>query len=269
MNPNEGTPAWDHSSHAEFVEYYAEKSVRPELIQHFRSIQKVILARMGQRGEPGQTLDVVDIGCNAGTQCLVWAEQGHRVHGLDVNEPLLKLGGERAAASGYNIDFRLGSAVSLPWADNSMDVCIALELLEHVAEWRKCLDEFVRVLRPGGVLYFSTTNCLCPWQQEFKLFGYSWYPAPLKRHYERLASTTRPALANHAIYPAVNWFTPYQLHKEMRRRGLQSFDRFDLVDTSDKGTAARLAISTIRGVPPVRLLANFCHSSSMLLGVKK
>jgi len=261
--------AWDHSSHTEFVEYYAEKSARPEQIQHFRSIQKAILARVGQRREKNETLEVVDIGCNAGTQCLVWAELGHRVHGLDVNEPLLKLAGDRAGQAGYNIDFRLGSAVALPWSDSSMDVCIALELLEHVADWERCLDEFTRILRPGGVLYFSTTNRLCPWQQEFKLFAYSWYPGPLKRHYERLASTTRPALANYAVYPAVNWFTPYQLHREMRRRGLLSFDRFDLIDISEKGKAARFAISMIRAVPAVRLLANFCHSSSMLLGVKK
>jgi ubiquinone/menaquinone biosynthesis C-methylase UbiE len=260
--------AWDHSSHAEFVEYYAEKSAQPELIRHFRSIQKTILSRIGQRSGKSEKFDVLDVGCNAGTQCLVWTELGHRVHGLDVNEPLLKLAGRRAAAAGYRVDFRLGSAVDLPWPDNSMDVCIALELLEHVVDWQRCLDEFTRVLRPGGVLYFSTTNRLCPKQQEFNLFAYSWYPAPLKRHFERLASTTRPAVANYAMYPAVNWFTPYELHRELARRGFASFDRFDLIDTSEKGKAARFVVASIRAVPALRLLANFCHSSSMLLGMK-
>ncbi len=62
-------------------------------------------------------------------------------------------------------------------------------------------------MRPGGVLYLTTTSCLCPSQMEFRLPLYSWYPGFLKRRYERLAKTTRPELANFAIYPAVHWFS--------------------------------------------------------------
>jgi 2-polyprenyl-3-methyl-5-hydroxy-6-metoxy-1,4-benzoquinol methylase len=54
-----------------------------------------------------------------------------------------------------------------------MDVCLLPELLEHVADWQSCLNEAARVLRPGGLLYLSTTNVLCPRQQEFNLPLYS------------------------------------------------------------------------------------------------
>ena len=76
-----------------------------------------------------------------------------------------------------------------------MDVCLLPELLEHVADWQSCLKEAPRVLRSGGLLYLSTTNVLRPRQEEFNLPLYSWYPGPLKRYCERLAMTTRPALA--------------------------------------------------------------------------
>src|SRR5579872_898114 len=82
------TETWDHSSHDEFLRYYAEKSARPEQLEHFRSIQRAILKILKQRQDEARAYDVLDIGCNAGTQCLIWAETGHRVHGLDVNEPL-------------------------------------------------------------------------------------------------------------------------------------------------------------------------------------
>jgi ubiquinone/menaquinone biosynthesis C-methylase UbiE len=129
---------------------------------------------------------VADVGCNAGTQSLLWAELGHRVHAVDVNQPLLELARERARNCGSEIELLLGSAVSLPFPDRSIDICLAVELLEHVEDWQSCLREFTRVLRPRGVLFMTTTNKLCPVRQEFNLPLYSWYPKGLKHYLLRV-----------------------------------------------------------------------------------
>jgi 2-polyprenyl-3-methyl-5-hydroxy-6-metoxy-1,4-benzoquinol methylase len=266
MSPNAPSPV--HSSHQEFVDYYAEKSLRPELVENFCTVRNKILRLLDFGENAKRKYDVLDVGCNAGTQCAVWAELGHRAHGLDINEPLLDLARERANAKGYSIDFQLGSATALPWPDQSMDVCIALELLEHVADWQGCLREFKRVLRPGGVMFVSTTNALCPKQSEFNLVGYSWYPGPLKRHYERLAVTTRPELANYARFPAVHWFTPYGLKAEFARDGFKCLDRFDLVDTSTKGKIAKLIVHSVSKNPVLRWLGFLCTPGTLVLGIK-
>jgi 2-polyprenyl-3-methyl-5-hydroxy-6-metoxy-1,4-benzoquinol methylase len=268
MNDSKDAPVLDHSSHDGFTAYYAEKSVRPEQLRHFRRVQSAILRILERRNGSARNYDVLDVGCNAGGQCGIWAEGGHRVHGLDINEPLLELAKKRAAESGQKIDYRLGTATELPWPDESMDICIGLELLEHVADWRKCLKELTRVVRPGGAVYISTSNALCPIQQEFTLPGYSWYPGFVKRHYERLAMTTRPGLANGAKYPAVNWFTAYGLGRELRREGFTSFDRFDLIDTAKSGGLGRLVIALTRAIPPLRLLGHVCTPGTKVLGVK-
>jgi 2-polyprenyl-3-methyl-5-hydroxy-6-metoxy-1,4-benzoquinol methylase len=265
MSTNVPSPV--HSSHQEFVEYYAEKSLRPELIEHFCNIRNKVLGLL-EAGHGAKKYDVLDVGCNAGTQCAVWAEVGHRVHGLDINEPLLELARERASAKGYAIDFQLGSATALPWPDQSMDVCIALELLEHVKDWEGCLREFKRVLRPGGVMFLTTTNALCPKQSEFNLLGYSWYPEFLKRHYEQLAVTTRPELANYAKFPAVHWFTPYGLKAEFARDGFKCLDRFDLIDTSNKGKIAKLVVSAVNSNPVFRWFGFLCTPGTLILGIK-
>src|SRR5690349_7078375 len=212
-NSDSSAAAWDHSTHTEFFDYYARQSQTAEAEQRFRGVRDAILRVTGSTRGDRKRLDMIDVGCNTGAQCIMWAELGHAAHGVDVNEALLTLGRGRAAAAGLDVEFAVGSATDLPWPDASADVVIALELLEHVAPWMRCLDEFVRVLRPGGVLFVTTTNVLCPYQSEFSLPLYSWYPAPLKRHYEKLASTTRPALANYAKYPAVNWYTYYGLRR--------------------------------------------------------
>jgi ubiquinone/menaquinone biosynthesis C-methylase UbiE len=260
--------AWDHSSRDEFVAYYAGKSVQPSQLQHFRSVRNAILRVLRKDNRSDKTYDVVDIGCNAGGQCFVWAEAGHRVHGLDVNGPLLELARKRAVEAGQVIDYRLGSATQLPWPDQSMDVCIATELLEHVSDWETCLSEFGRVLRRGGALLLTTTNKMCPRQCEFNLPLYSWYPARAKHYFERLAVTTRPDLANNAIYPAVNWFTPYGLAQELAQRGFTSLDRFDIADTTIKSKLAILAIQSIRLLPPIRFLAHFCFAGTTTLAIK-
>jgi len=260
---------WDHSSHEEFVDYYAQMSARPEFVNRFRSLRDVILRFRGGRGDVSPTLDVLDVGCNAGTHCMVWAEQGHHVHGVDINEPLVNLARERSRSAGYSIDLRLGSADSLPWLDSSMDICLAIELLEHVGPWRQCLAEFARVLRPGGILFITTTNALCPIQSEFNLPGYSWYPSALKRYCEMLAVTSHPALANYAKYPAVNWFNPYGLSRVLRELGLRGYDRFDLVDPSGRGVMTRTALSLIRGVPLIRWLAHICKEGTLILALKQ
>lgn len=261
--------AWDHSSHRQFYDYYADASQSPKAIQRFRAIQQATLrAMMRVRPESG-ILDVADIGCGAGTQSLLWAELGHRVHGLDVNEPLLNLARQRASAGDREIDFRLGSATDLPWTDQSMDVCLMVELLEHVPQWQACLDECSRVLRAGGILVITTSNKLCPVQHEFKLPLYSWYPRSVKRHFERLAASTRPDLANFAKYPAVNWFSFYELRAELAKRGLDSLDRFDIVDLPKKTALIRAVTHILRAVPLLRRLGHMATPGTIILGIKK
>ncbi len=258
--------AWDHSSHEKFYEYYAKESLSPETLRCFSSLQDMVLRVPAKTNSTGQPLDVADIGCGAGTQCLLWAERGHRVHGIDVNQPLVELAKERIAGAGYTADLRVGSAAALPWPDESVDICLAIELLEHVPEWRSCLKEFSRVLRPGGVLLLTTTNKLCPVQEEFSLPLYSCYPSPVKRYCERLARTSRPQFANYARYPPVNWFSFYGLKAELTKAG---FDRFDVTDRSVKSTLARWIILAVPTVALLRWLAHVATPGTLAVAIKR
>jgi len=259
----------DSSSYKEFYDYYKKQSESIETRNRFLGIRDAALKLIRQRKGETKDLDVADIGCGAGTQGLLWAEMGYRVHGADINGPLVGLAKDRAVEAGFNIDYCIGTATALPWPDKSMDVCLVPELLEHVASWRKCLDEFARILAPGGILVLTTNNTLCPLQYEFNLPLYSWYPARLKRYCERLAVTTKPSLANYAKYPAVNWFTYYSLAREMDRRGFQTLDRFDVMDLGKMAVSKKIVIGAIRKISAVRFLANVATPYTLILAVKE
>ena len=259
---------WDHSSHENFYEYYQEQSLAEHTLERFRAIQKAVLLAL-PRARRIERLAVADIGCGAGTQAMLWSESGHLVRGLDVNARLLELARTRAGQRGLTTTFEVGSATELPWADRTMDIVLVPELLEHVAPWRQCLNEFARVLKHGGVLYISTSNKLCPVQQEFSLPLYSWYPAFLKRHYERLAVTTRPEIAGYAKYPAVNWFSFFSLERELKALGFECRDRFDMMETRNKSLPVRFARQLIRSVPPLRFLAHVATPYTVVVARKR
>jgi len=109
---------------------------------------------------------------------------------------------------------------------------------------------------------------LCPIQQEFSLPLYSWYPGALKRYCEHLAVTTHPAIANHAKYPAVNWFSFYGLRNFLEPLGFHSLDRFDLADATGKEGFAQFVVTVLRRIPLLRFLGHMATSSTYLVAVK-
>ena len=258
---------WDHSTHPEFYDYYAQASVTPEALARFCRLRDGVVRVAASVGKAGP-LDVADIGCGPGTLSVVWAEEGHRVSGIDISEQLIGLARERVRSSNVAVDFCIGSATDLPWPSGSMDVCCVPELLEHVPDWRRCLGEFDRILRQEGVLYLSTSNVLCPRQAEFNIPGYSWFPPAAKRHVVRLARSSRPELANYATYPAVNWFSYYGLKAYLGRLGYRTLDRFDIAAMREQPVSRRLLLDLICRLPPLRFLGHLASQGLILMAIK-
>jgi ubiquinone/menaquinone biosynthesis C-methylase UbiE len=257
---------WNTGTRKDFYAYYEKESMSIEANTRFGAIRSTLLRLIAQ---PQLELNIADLGCGAGTQCRMWAEQGHHVFGVDINAALISLARERATQAELDICFDVASVTALPWPDNSMDLCIAVELLEHVSNWQGCLSEMIRVLKPGGALFLSTSNRLCPLQEEYVLPMYSWYPSFIKRYVEHLAFTTRPELAGNAIYPAVNWFTYYELRRHLESLGFSCLDRFDMIDTMRQGKLGNAVVGLIKKLPALRFLGHVSTSYTVLLASRQ
>jgi len=73
-----------------------------------------------------------------------------QITGLDVSRTLVEIATENARKAGVRIDFRLGNASAMPFADDSFDFVYCSAAFKNFSEPVRALDEMQRVLRPGG-----------------------------------------------------------------------------------------------------------------------
>lgn len=100
---------------------------------------------------------ILDIACGAGFISNELARSGWQVSGVDLSESSINVAA-RHAPHHSNPDYRPANAYDLPFPDQSFDVVMLLDFLEHVDEPLRALTEAKRVLKPHGILFFYTFN---------------------------------------------------------------------------------------------------------------
>ncbi|EPX83664.1 class I SAM-dependent methyltransferase [Salipiger mucosus] len=108
------------------------------------------------RPQPGAR--VVDIGCGAGAVAIAAAQQvgpsGH-VLGLDISEPLIEVGRDRAASLACAPDFTVADAQTWAHEGAPFDLCLSRMGLMFFADPVAGFANILGHLRPGGRLVFA------------------------------------------------------------------------------------------------------------------
>lgn len=96
---------------------------------------------------------VLDAGCGGGRYTVAWKLLGaKRAVGLDISSIGVLDAQRRIGEAGISdVEFREGSVLDLPFAENSFDIVFSNGVLHHTSDWKRGVEELVRVLRPGGI----------------------------------------------------------------------------------------------------------------------
>lgn len=103
--------------------------------------------------------DVLNIGCGFGWCELNFLNRGvQQITGIEITEEDLKTARENVVDE--KVKFCIGSAINLPFPDQSFDTVVSWEVIEHIPKGteKKMFSEVQRVLKKDGIFYLSTPH---------------------------------------------------------------------------------------------------------------
>ena len=110
-----------------------------------------ILAQLPKAKE----MKILDVGCGAGFFSIILSQCGMRMTGIDLTPEMIEEAKALAAAEKVDASFLVMDAEKLEFEANSFDAVIARNVTWNLPHPQKAYEEWVRVLKPGGVLINS------------------------------------------------------------------------------------------------------------------
>src|SRR3989338_1484536 len=98
-------------------------------------------------------LRILDAGCGIGVFSRFYARKGPRfkVCAIDITPKAVEITQKSFKIFGLEGEIRLGSVEELPYPDNYFDYIVSNGVIHHTLNTQRAVDEFYRVLKPGGL----------------------------------------------------------------------------------------------------------------------
>lgn len=127
-----------------------------------------------------QGKSVLDVGCGDGGLSIAFAEMGADVTGIDILPDRIERARIWASCRKEKIKFVHSDFLSNSWDDETFDVVVMNDVLEHVDEPMRVLQKMHQLLKPGGLTYIQAPNLHSPFNllsdPHYGLFGVSVLP---------------------------------------------------------------------------------------------
>jgi len=108
---------------------------------------------------------VVEVGCGSGLLLQHLSKNKNTLYGVDINTTALRFLNSKMIESGSKDNFMGISAFgeNLPFRNNTVDFVLLSEVIEHLRNPQKMIEEISRVLKIGGGVYITTPNYDSMW----------------------------------------------------------------------------------------------------------
>jgi 2-polyprenyl-3-methyl-5-hydroxy-6-metoxy-1,4-benzoquinol methylase len=210
---------------------------------------------------------ILEIGTGTGWFPILCALRGLSCKGLEISPQLIELAKENGRQHGVDPDIELGNLEDYPLPREYYDLVMASSVFEHVEDWRTGVRKVYEALKPGGVLFFESTN-------KFSFTSGEYTGVPL---YGWLPNSWRYALRKRVEGDDImklgidfHQFTHSGLRREFKRLGFrQVYDRVDVADENHVSSGLRrVVVQASRRLPPAKILALTFAEATRFICVK-
>jgi len=122
----------------------------------FEALTSTAAPKLVQFSGARQGMKLLDVACGTGVVALTASRQGIEVEGVDLTPELISRAIENSKIMGLKAKFVEGDAEFLPYKENEFDVILSQYGHMFAPRPAVVVKELARVLKPGGILAFST-----------------------------------------------------------------------------------------------------------------
>ena len=239
-----------HEQQPQAIKDYIANHRHVTLADEERTFQNY-MARISKFKTVDASTKMLEIGVGTGWFPILCKAKGLSCKGLDISPHLIEYAMTLGAQLGVRPDLELANIEDYELGKEQYDAIIASSVFEHVEHWEAALQKVFDALRPGGVLFFESTNKFSLKSGEFNFRFYNWFPDFVR--YRLRIALQGPDIMHLGI--DFNQFRYGQLRRVFQQMGFRRIvDSLDLADVSSKTGWKKAAISAARKSRVVRTL---------------
>jgi 2-polyprenyl-3-methyl-5-hydroxy-6-metoxy-1,4-benzoquinol methylase len=191
-------------------------------------------------------LKMLEVGTGIGWVPIIAKKRGLNLKGLEISPMLVEAGIEYGREYGVEPDISLGNIEDYELGRETYDVVIANSVFEHVEFWRPGMERIYAALKPGGMMFFESTNKFSVVSGEFPPLGiYGWMPNWMRYKFRQIVHG-EDIMKNGIDF---HQFTYWGLRKAFREIGYSKiYDRVDLAEPEDiANSTKRYVLAACKG----------------------
>jgi ubiquinone/menaquinone biosynthesis C-methylase UbiE len=133
-----------------------ERALPSDVVFQRNGWWKKMILRYGIAADLSENKLVLDTCSGIGWGAFLVSQNAKKILGIDIDESSVKFAQDYWGKE--NLNFEIGSVLDMDFEDNSFDVVLAMESIEHfnLEDGKKYISECYRVLKKGGVLFGSS-----------------------------------------------------------------------------------------------------------------
>jgi 2-polyprenyl-3-methyl-5-hydroxy-6-metoxy-1,4-benzoquinol methylase len=203
---------------------------------------KKILAVLADHFGPDvlQEKIALDLGCSTGIITHWLSAQFEMTYGVDIDAEAIDFAHRRFSSE--RLHFRIDNGLRLDFSDSSFDVIVCDQVYEHVPDSELLMAEIHRLLRVGGVCYFSAGNRLRLVEAHYRLPFLSLVPKRVAHSYLRLTGRGEYYYENHLSLWGLRRLTSAFRVIDYTERVLREPAKFHMENTLRAGSLLHRAV---------------------------